>query len=81
MECVIFKFTFTAAMAKHWLSNCDLGKAIIVISDLMYWPEQRKYNYSLRVYCEPIKISVRRFNDELDRLKKMNCVLENNNNI
>jgi len=54
-------------MARYWLSTCDLGKALIAVSDLMAWPGHRKYNYTFRVFNEPIKSNAKRFSDSGDR--------------
>jgi hypothetical protein len=54
-------------MARYWLSTCDLGKALIAVSDLMAWPGHRKYNYTFRVFNEPIKSNAKRFSEIGDR--------------
>ena len=54
-------------MARYWLSTCDLGKALVAVSDLMAPPGHRKYNYTLRVFNEPIKSNAKRFSEIGDR--------------
>ena len=50
-------------MARYWLSTCDLGKALVAVSDLMAWPEYRDYNYYLRVFNAPIKSNAKSFHE------------------
>ena len=63
-------------MARYWLSSCDLGKALVAIADLMSWPGTRKYNYELRVFCEPVKVASKKFQEYRNEEQRKDYIVQ-----
>ncbi len=63
-------------MARYWLSSCDLGKCIVALSDLMSSTGKRKYNYELRVFCDPVKLNSKNYHEQLNNAKRKEYFLE-----
>jgi len=63
-------------MARYWLSSCDLGKLIVALSDLMSSAGKRKFNYDLRLFCEPVKINSKLYHEEMDNAQRKQYILE-----
>jgi len=63
-------------MAYYWLSACELGKTMIAISDLMRSPGSRKFNYFLRLFCDPVKENAKKFFGEAIENNRSSYILQ-----